>query len=167
MEKLKQALAFAIGADPEGPAVSGWRAYGFTLLRIWIGLAIAVHGFGTITDAARIEGFAGYLGKLGVPLPGVSAWAAKGTEAFGGLLLAAGLMTRPAALALAGTLLVAVLTAHGNDPLFAAPGKPSKEMAMLYLVPFVAFLVMGPGPHALDRFVQRFAAEKGIGVKEG
>ena len=74
-------------------------------------------------------------------------------EFVGGLLLAAGLLTRPAATLIGVTMLVAVTTAHRSDPFFG--GGKSKEMALLYLTFALIFLFTGPGRFSVDRLIAR------------
>ncbi|MFS4469059.1 DoxX family protein [Maribacter sp. 2210JD10-5] len=61
------------------------------------------------------------------------------------ILIIIGLKTRLAAIPTAITMLVAAFIVHGPDPF----GK--KEMALLYLVAFIAIALMGPGKFSIDR----------------
>jgi len=61
------------------------------------------------------------------------------------LLLIVGFKTRWAAILPAITMLVAGLIAHGPDPF------RKKEMALLYLVIFVAIMLLGPGRYSVDK----------------
>ncbi|MCO5167141.1 MAG: DoxX family protein [Planctomycetes bacterium] len=120
---------------------------GLTLLRVFAGLTLALaHGLGKTPPPDRfVEGVA----ALGFPAPALFAWAASLSELVGGLLVALGLATRPAA-ALAGfTMLVAAFGAHAADP-FA-----KKEMALLFLAIMTAFVFMGSGRFGLDALVRR------------
>src|ERR671917_241579 len=65
-----------------------------------------------------IEGTAGWMASQGIPFPVLSTALAGGAEFFGGLALLLGLLTRPAAVALAFTMLVAAWThrAGGGSP---------------------------------------------------
>lgn len=74
------------------------------------------------------------------------------TELLGGALISLGLLTRPFALLLALTMLTAAFSVHANDPLFAVGG-PSKEMALLYLVPCLVILLVGAGKYSVDRII--------------
>ena len=126
---------------------------GLLILRLGIGLMLAFgHGMGKIPASAR-EGFAGALSKMGVPMPGVSAFMAMFAEFFGGLLLAVGLLTRPAAFLIAFTMLVAVSTAHASDPLFMTGKGGAKEPALLYMLPALLFLFTGAGRYGLDALI--------------
>jgi putative oxidoreductase len=90
---------------------------------------------------------------LGFPFPVLFAWCAALTEFLGALLLAAGLLTRPAALALSFNMFVAAFMAHRSDPFFAMQG-PSKEPALLYLLPFLLFVFTGAGRFSADRLIR-------------
>ena len=90
---------------------------------------------------------------MGFPAPTFFAWCAALTEFLGGLLVAAGLLTRPAALFLSFNMLVAAFKVHQNDPWAGQPR--SKEMAILYLAPFLLLILSGAGRFAIDWFLQR------------
>ena len=125
---------------------------GLTILRLGIGLMMAFgHGLAKVPPAA---GFVEAVAGLGFPLPAVFAWAAGLSELVGGLLIAAGLFTRPASLFLAVTMAVAAFMRHGGDPLFSREG-PSKEMAVLYLVAAAAFMLAGSGRFGIDALLRR------------
>jgi len=65
------------------------------------------------------------------------------------LALITGLFTRLAAFPLSITMLVAAFIVHGSDS-FA-----KKEMALLYLVCFIAVLFLGPGKFSLDSTIRK------------
>lgn len=124
------------------------------LLRLGFFLPMAfLHGLGKLPPS---EGFIGGTAALGFPLPVVFAWAAGLSEFLGGLLLAAGLLTRPAAGLLAFTMAVAFFGAHGA----ALSGDNSGEMALLYLVASVVVLVAGPGLYSVDARLSGRAAAR-------
>lgn len=133
--------------------------FGFAAMRIGIGLYMALgHGYGKIFGEDRFgpsEQFIGYTESLGFPAPEFFAWMAAITEFVGGLALAAGLLTRPAALGMIGTMVVAAFIAHGDDPWVAQPGERSKEMAMLYMLPAIAILAIGGGRFSVDALLRR------------
>lgn len=140
---LKQ---FFLGGPGTG---SRYADVGLMLFRVATGLMLALgHGRGKLPPDG-LNGFAGYLAKLQVPMPTASAWAAMLAEFAGGLLLALGLFTRPAAALIAITMLVAAFTAHADDRMFN-PGGPSKELALLYLSAAVLLLFTGSGRYGAD-----------------
>lgn len=65
-------------------------------------------------------------------------------EVFCPVLVAIGLFTRYASIPIIITMGVAIFIIHGADPL------AKKEMALLYLVPFLVLLISGPGKLSLD-----------------
>lgn len=70
-------------------------------------------------------------------------------EAICSILVLLGLMTRLAVVPIIATLLVAALVVHGDD------AWSKKEFALLYAVPFLTVLLMGPGLFSLDALRQR------------
>lgn len=120
---------------------------GLLVFRVFIGLAMAfAHGIGKVPPPDMlINGVAG----MGFPLPIVFAWAAALSELIGGLLIAAGLFTRPAALSLGFTMVIAAFVAHAADPF------EKKEMALLYLVACVLLFFQGAGRFSLDRIIRK------------
>lgn len=100
--------------------------------------------------------------QMGFPQPKLFAWGAALTETVGAGLLALGLLTRPAALALTFNMGVAAFVAHGPHPWIVAPTmvgdtmyfSVGKEFAMLYLLPFMLFAVIGAGHLSLDAFLR-------------
>ncbi|MGB3541631.1 DoxX family protein [Rubrivirga sp.] len=120
---------------------------GLLILRVGIGLPMAFgHGLGKIPPS---EGFIGATGDMGFPIPIVFAWAAALSEFLGGLLIALGLLTRPAALMLAITMAVAAFVRHAADPF------STKELALVYLAASLALLATGAGRYAIDRALRR------------
>lgn len=121
--------------------------FGLLVLRLGVGLALAfAHGLGKIPPS---PGFVETTAGLGFPLPVLFAWAAAGAEFAGGLLLAAGLMTRPAGLFVAFTLGVAFFGAHGGDPF------GDREMSFLYMTAGLALTVTGAGRFSIDAAIRR------------
>ena len=117
-------------------------ALGLLVLRVTFGLSLALaHGLPKLLNPAR---FIGGLAKRDFPLPEVFGWAAIGAELGGGLLLAIGLLTKPAAALVLITMAVAVLDAHAGDPF------REKELAIAYGAVALALLLTGPGRWALD-----------------
>ncbi len=123
-------------------AVLGW-----TVVRVVFGLLLALlHGLPKVTGG--MGRFADGVAALGFPHPIFFAWCAALAELVGGLLVALGLFTRPAAAFAACTMGVA-LYRHRVDP-FAR-----MELALLYLSVLLAILLTGPGPLSLDAKVRR------------
>ena len=114
---------------------------------VWLPVSLAIgHGLGKFPPSAR---FIENVSRLGFPEPEVFAWAAALTELVGGIFLAAGLLTRPAALAIAFTMATAAFRSSAGEP-FA-----SKEKALLYMTIAVCFLLTGAGRYAVDALIRR------------
>ena len=71
-------------------------------------------------------------------------------ELAGGLLLGAGLYTRPTAFVLSGMMAVAYFMAHASQGNVLAPMLNGGELAALYSFIFLLFAVTGPGALSLD-----------------
>jgi len=120
---------------------------GLLILRVWVGLMMALgHGWGKlISFGERSAQFADPLGVGSAFSLGLTVFA----EFFCSLAIVLGLLTRGAVIPLIITMLVAGLVIHGDDPW----GR--KEMAMLFLAPFVTLLIAGPGKYSIDRLMAR------------
>ena len=118
-----------------------------TVLRIFAGLTMALtHGAAKLPPS---EQFVTFLTEFGFPVPLVMAWSAGLSELVGGLLLAAGLFTRPAAFFLVFTMAIAAFVVHAGDP-FA-----KKELALVYLLIYTVFLITGSGKFSVDAALRK------------
>lgn len=118
---------------------------GLLVLRLFAGLAMAfAHGLGKLPPS---EGFVETTANLGFPFPALFAWMAGLSEFVGGLLVALGLLTRPASFFLVVTMAVAAFGQHGGDPF------GQMEMSLLYGSVFLCTLVAGSGRYGIDRFL--------------
>lgn len=119
---------------------------GLTVLRVFAGLSMALaHGWGKIQGPP--EQFVTGVGELGFPAPAFFAWMAAVSEFGGGLLLAAGAVTRISAFFLLGTMLVAGLLYHG---LHSGDPYADMERALLYAAISFAFMLTGSGRFSVD-----------------
>ena len=120
---------------------------GLVILRVVAGVAMAVnHGAGKIQNPSQIIGGAE---RLGFPVPTFFGWMAAIAEFFGGILLALGLATRPAAFLLACTMATAAFIAHKDDNF------KTREPALLFLSIAVLFLLAGSGRYGVDALLRR------------
>jgi len=120
------------------------------LLRVTLASVFIQTGWGKLNDLQQVTG---YFTTLGIPLPGLNAAMAAGTEFFGGILLLVGLGTRLVSLPMALTMVVAILTAKrenldGLTTLFGF-----EEWS--YLVMFLTVALIGPGGFSLDGLLAR------------
>lgn len=128
------------------------------------GLGLAPHGWAKVVMLSTGGGarVVEVVAALGFPQPLLFAWAAALAELLGGLLVAAGLLTRPAAALAAFTMAVAAFGQHrAHDHLLVKLGwlaRPADvvkswgnpELALVYLAAFLAVAIAGPGRFALD-----------------
>jgi putative oxidoreductase len=133
-----------------GSASTSWMGEtALGALRIFSGLALALaHGWGKLPVSAD---FVQFVARMGFPLPVLFAWSAALSEFVGGLLLAAGLCTRPAAFFVAVTMSVAAFIVHADDPFVR------KEPALLFLMVALTFLFYGAGRVSVDALIRRLA----------
>ena len=125
-------------------SVSRFAPHLFALLRIVTGLMFAMHGsqklLGFPGDKPPVE-LASLMGLAGI------------IELVGGLLIALGLLTRPAAFISSGTMAVAYFMAHGlQHPL---PIINQGELAVVYCFLFLYIWAHGAGIWSLDSLLRR------------
>jgi putative oxidoreductase len=125
---------------------------GLAVLRVAAGLLLCLLSRGILF---RPDGwgppawFVDHVAALGFPAPAGFAWAALLSEFFGGLLLVAGLLTRPVALLNAVTTGVAAF-GHHQQP--TADGLS----ALAFCVMTGVLAVAGPGRYSLDALARWF-----------
>jgi putative oxidoreductase len=125
--------------------------YARSLLRIIAGFTFSLHGF------QKLFGLFGGLGAAGARAAFPSlAWVAGCLEAFGGLLIILGLLTRPVALILCGEMAVAYFRVH--FPRGFWPLRNGGELAVLYCFFYLYFVMAGPGRWSLDAFWRKKSA---------
>lgn len=69
------------------------------------------------------------------------------------IFLILGLGTRIAALPAAFAMGVAAFVAHGPHPWVAGPSGPSKQGALMFMIPFLALVFTGAGTFSLDHLI--------------
>jgi len=127
---------------------AGWAPLA---LRVPVGIIFAAHGaqklFGWF-GGYGLTGTAQWMESIGLA-PGVlMVLLAGGAEFFGGLALIAGLLVRPAALALSVAMLVAIFTVHISHGLFMSNN--GYEFALALLAASVSLLISGGGSASVD-----------------
>lgn len=124
---------------------------GLLLIRLVIGGTLAAHGaqklFGWF-GGFGIAGTGGWLESMGFR-PGKLQAAVSGLSEFGGgLLLAAGLLTPLGAAAIAGVMVVAIVSVHITKGFFNGAG--GYEFNLVLAVVAIALAFTGPGEYSLD-----------------
>jgi putative oxidoreductase len=124
----------------------------FLPIRLGVGVIMAAHGaqklFGWF-GGYGLEGTGQFFAEnLGLKPGVVMAALAGGTEFIGGILLLLGLLTRVSGLALAGTMAVAIATAH-PDAFFASNN--GMEYPLMLLLASLTLAIGGGGAFSVDR----------------
>ncbi|WP_395345284.1 DoxX family protein [Ningiella sp. W23] len=122
-----------------------FTAYGSQKLFAWFG------GYG-------LEGTGQFMSSLGLEPGYLMALMAGSAEFFGGLLLIAGLLTRPTALVLAITMLVAIVTVHLPNGLFMANNGYAFALSLMAMS--LSLFVSGAGKFAVDSVIAKALASK-------
>ena len=124
--------------------VGGMPAVGLLFLRVFVGLALAYHGWPKMHHPFTWMG-------ASAPVPGVLQALAAISEFGGGLALVFGLVTPLACLGIMSTMFVATMsTMKSGKPLISAAGGPSAELSAVYFVAALLLLLAGPGSISLD-----------------
>lgn len=129
-------------------------------LRVPVGIIFMAHGaqklFGWF-GGYGLEGTGQWMASMGME-PGVlMALMAGSAEFFGGLFILLGLLTRPAAVALAFTMVVAIASVHLSNGLFMS--NHGYEYALALLAASVSLALSGSGKAALDNALTRRLAK--------
>ena len=119
-----------------------------TLLRVVAGGALVTHGWGKIQDPF---GAAGMVAELGFHPANLWSLLLSLTEFVGGLCIALGLLTRPAALA-ASFLLCVTTYFHG---VVQAEGWAGAEKSVIWLAVRLFFVIRGSNRHSVDALIGR------------
>lgn len=130
---------------------AGW---GSLILRVPTGLTLAAHGAQKLFawfGGYGLEGTGQWMASIGLEPGYLMALLAGSAEFFGGLALLLGLLTRPAAVVTAFTMIVAILSVHIQNGLFMANNGYEYALALLAIT--VALAVQGGGKLALDNLI--------------
>ncbi|NOI28538.1 DoxX family protein [Vibrio coralliilyticus] len=130
--------------------------YSALALRIPVGIIFMAHGaqklFGWF-GGYGLEGTGQWMASIGLG-PGVlMAFLAGSAEFFGGLFILLGLLTRPASIALAFTMLVAIFSVHFANGLFMSNN--GYEFGLALMAASVSLALSGSGRAAVDQFIAK------------
>jgi putative oxidoreductase len=130
--------------------------FGALTLRIPIGIIFIAHGaqklFGFF-GGYGLEGTGQWMESIGLAPGFLMALLAGSTEFFGGLFLLLGLLARPAAIALASTMVVAIFAVHFENGLFMSNN--GYEFGLALLAASTSLVFSGAGKLALDNIISK------------
>ena len=130
--------------------------------RFILGFSFVYHGFPKLFLPGEREAFVGMLGTIGVPQPGLMAWAVGALEFVGGLALIAGAFVVIFGSLLTINMLVAIFTVHlpqgfnfmhitGMTETGPTFGMPGYEVPLLYVAGLLVLVFGGAGALSVDR----------------
>ncbi|UJF20804.1 DoxX family protein [Shewanella sp. OMA3-2] len=134
--------------------VTSQAGFSALVLRIPVGIIFMAHGaqklFGSF-GGYGLEGTGQWMESIGLAPGFLMALLAGSAEFFGGLFLLLGLLTRPAAIALAGTMVVAIFSVHLENGLFMANN--GYEFGLALLAASLSLGFSGAGKAAIDNLI--------------
>ncbi len=125
-------------------------------LRIIAGIIFAAHGAQKLFawfGGYGLDGTGQWMESIGITPGYLMAMMAGSAEFFGGLLLIIGLLTRPAALLLAFTMLVAIFSVHIDNGLFMSNN--GYEFGLALFAISIALMIQGAGKYSVDNLLAR------------
>jgi putative oxidoreductase len=125
-------------------------------LRVPVGIILAAHGaqklFGWF-GGYGLEGTGQWMASIGLEPGYLMALLAGSAEFYGGLALVLGLLTRPAAVVSAFTMLVAIFSVHFEHGLFLTNN--GYEYALALFAAVVALTIQGAGSFSVDNAIAK------------
>ncbi len=122
------------------------------LVRVGLGVTLALHGYNKFFGGGKIPGTAGWFGSIGMRPGRLHAVLAASTEMGAGLLFAFGLLTSFAAAGFVGLMVVAALLVHRKSGFFIVSGGWEYTF-ILGFVP-VCVAAIGPGELSVDHLIK-------------
>ncbi len=130
--------------------------------RFILGFGFVYHGFPKLFLPGEREAFVGMLRTIGVPQPGLMAWAVGVLEFVGGLALIVGAFVVIFGCLLTINMLVALFTVHlpqgfnfmhitGMTETGPTFGMPGYEVNLLYIAGLLVLILGGAGAFSVDR----------------
>jgi len=142
--------------------VTAKNAWALLPLRLVVGFGFAAHGYAKL--ARGPESFAAILHVMGVPAPGLMAWATSLLELLGGISLMLGAYVLPLSLPLSVVMVTAMFGVHfrygfssirlqalsASGAIFGPVGY---ELNLLYVAALLVLALCGPSPVSVDRWL--------------
>jgi uncharacterized membrane protein YphA (DoxX/SURF4 family) len=125
------------------------------LIRVWLGYRMFGASYSSVKDILfhpheRLFFIKWFGDELHFPIPLAMAFLAKGSELTGGFFVFIGMFTRPAALLIAFTMLVATLTAN-----LGANWEIDGGFTISYMLFAIVLVAEGAGKYSLDDLLRR------------
>lgn len=141
--------------------------FAVAVMRVTIGVTLALHGYGKFFRGGRIPGTAGWFDSIGMKPGRFHALTAACSELGAGSLMALGLATPLAAAGFVGLMTVAAYTVHRGNFFIVANGW---EYNMVLAVVATCIAGIGPLRYSLDAVLgidQQLDGWVGIGIGAG
>jgi len=149
--------------------VTAKNAWALVPLRLVVGFGFAAHGYAKL--ARGPESFAAILHVMGVPAPGLMAWATSLLELLGGISLMLGAYVLPLSLPLSVVMVTAMFGVHfrygfssirlqalsASGAIFGPVGY---ELNLLYVAALLVLALCGPSPVSVDRWLYNRKGER-------
>jgi putative oxidoreductase len=135
--------------------MASWEVYSRSVLRFILAFTFSLHGYRHLFGVFRVAG--GRRAAIPMALDGLPS-VMGGLEIVGGLLLFAGLLTRPTAIVLCGELLAAYI--YPAFPRGIWPIRNGGNETLVYLLVFLYFAVAGGGAWSLDYLLEKRRKQK-------
>jgi len=149
--------------------VTAKNAWALLPLRLVVGFGFAAHGYAKL--ARGPESFAAILHVMGVPAPGLMAWATSLLELLGGISLMLGAYVLPLSLPLSVVMVTAMFGVHfrygfssirlqalsASGAIFGPVGY---ELNLLYVAALLVLALCGPSPVSVDRWLYNRKGER-------
>jgi putative oxidoreductase len=126
------------------------------ILRVPVGIIFSAHGAQKLFAAFGgygLDGTGQWMASIGLEPGYWMALMAGSAEFFGGIFILLGLLTRPASLVLAITMLVAIFAVHINNGLFMANN--GYEFGLTLLAISLSLVWSGAGKLSIDRVISQ------------
>ena len=124
------------------------------VLRVPVGIILSAHGAQKLFawfGGYGLEGTGQWMESIGLAPGFLMALLAGSAEFFGGLALVVGLLTRPAALVSAFTMVIAIFSVHAPNGLFMSNN--GYEFALALLAATTALTIQGGGKLSIDTLI--------------
>jgi len=126
------------------------------MLRVPVGIILSAHGAQKLFawfGGYGLEGTGQWMESIGLAPGFLMALLAGSAEFFGGIALLLGLLTRPAAIVSAFTMVIAIFSVHLSNGLFMSNN--GYEFALSLLAVNVALAIQGGGKYSVDNVIAK------------